>query len=139
MKKTKFFIFIFLVSCSISQYAQLKEDFNKEKPSFWKFDEKQNIYTSPPKDKNEVVVFWTKYKEYLTGKDTSFVFNEFGMPSLKEKKRFTYFTSSGCDEIFHSKKEMKSGNFCTYIVFDFDDKYNLKGITSSGVIIRSEE
>jgi hypothetical protein len=128
MKKINILLLLFLLGCSVSHYAQQKEDFDKTKPSFWKYNETKKTYSTPVN--MQEVIFWTKYKDYLTGKDTTFILREFGIPNLKgnNKRSYKYFTSSDCEYAFYINGKYKSNFNCEYINFEFDEKYKIKRI-----------
>ncbi len=137
-------MFIFLVSCTMSHYAQLREDFNKEKPSFWKFDEKKNLYSTTITDigdNENGVLLWKKYKDYLIGKDTLFILKEFGMPNFKDKNKrsYKYFINVNCDFLYDKTKEEPENYSCSIIDFIFDENYKLKKVSPIVFGVRTQD
>ncbi len=141
MKKTNLILLIFLTSCITSQNTQLKKSFKKEKLTVWKYDAKTNTYPSDlTKDINkEEYYLWTKYKDYLTDKDTIFVLKKFGTPNIKDKnnKYFIYYYNSDCEYYFSkkAKQEIEYSYNYTYFKFDFENnklkKISLNSITET--------
>ena len=143
MKKINFILLFLFISCAVSQYAQLKEDFNIEKPTLWKYDEKKKLYKAIVDNKNREgtdEIIWKQYHDYLVGKDTTFILKEFGIPNFKDKKTksFLYFESSDCDYMVHIRPEPRSYS-CSFIEFRFDEHYKLKYILSTGSSKSTEE
>ena len=88
----------------------------------------KNIYYTPIKMTEEGdIIFWAQYKNYLLGKDTTFVLKEFGIPNLKDKnkKSCKYFLNSDCDYNFNINKQKQPQVYsCIFINFEFDENYD---------------
>jgi hypothetical protein len=141
MKKIITIILLLLVGCKVSQFAQLEKDFQKEKPTLWKYNKEKNLYSSPLSKTSTDLIIWEKYKEYLTGKDTTFISQQFGTPNYidKKKKTYKYFFSNDCDLAVGIRHQTLPNYNCWLIDFTFDDNYKLTKIISKEISVQSEE
>ncbi len=133
MKKLFFLSFVILQSCNSFHNLKLKKEFKAEKNTLWANDKKNNLYYIKINyTKNEGgVELWKKYKEYLTGKDTTFILKQFGKPNFnnRSKRKYEYYVTTECESLFNPNIPEPANYSCTYVEITLDEKYKLKAIT----------